>query len=111
MQPQLQRLEGLAGDDDFAVEDEAIGLQPGQPGGDLREEAAERLLVLRLQIDAVAVAEGEAAEAVVFRFVEPALAARQLVDRLGLHRLRAERDRQRHGSGSRLRGLLEERCS
>ena len=73
MQAQLQRLEGLAGDDDLAVEDEAIGLQPSQPGGDLREEPVERLLVFRLQIDAVAVAEGEAAEAVVFRLIEPAL--------------------------------------
>ena len=68
----------------------------GQAGDDFREEPVERLLFLGLQLDAIAVAEGEAAEAVIFRLVEPALAERQFVDRLGLHRLRGERDRQRH---------------
>ena len=86
MQPQLQGLEGLFGDDEFAVEDEAVGLQPGQSGGHLGEKAAQRFLVLGLQIDAIAVAEGETAKAVIFRLVEPTLAARKAIDRFGFHR-------------------------
>ena len=66
---------------------EAISLQSGEAGGDLREEAVERFLFLGLQINLVAVAEGEAAEAVIFRLVKPPLAAREVVNRLGFHRL------------------------
>jgi hypothetical protein len=48
MEAELQCFEGLAGDDEFAVEDEAISLQSGKAGGDLGEEAVERFLFLGL---------------------------------------------------------------
>jgi hypothetical protein len=50
-----------------------------------------RFLLLRLQADPVAVAMGETSEAVKFRFVEPVVATRQFVDRLGFHRLERRR--------------------
>ena len=95
MKPELQRFKGLAGNDDLPVQDETIGLQAGKAGGKLGEEAVQRFLLLRLQVDAVAVAEGKAPEAVIFGLVEPALAGRQFVNRLGLHRLQREREEQR----------------
>ena len=68
------------------------GLQSGKASDNLREEAVERFLFLGLQIDLVAVAEGEAAKAVIFGLVEPPLAARQIIDRLGFHRLQRQRN-------------------
>ena len=92
MKAQLQCLEGLAGDDEFAVQDKAISLQSGEASDDLREETVERPLLLGLQINLVAVAKGKTAKAVIFGFVEPALAAREVIDRFGFHRLKRQRN-------------------
>ena len=87
MEAQLQRFEGLARDDEFAVQDKPLSLQSGKASDHLREEAVERFLFLGLQIDFVAIAKGEAAEAVIFGLVEPPLTARQIIYRLRFHRL------------------------
>jgi hypothetical protein len=49
------------------IRDEVLSLQSDGAGDNLREEPVERFLLLGLEIDLVAVPEGEAAEAVIFR--------------------------------------------
>ncbi len=58
-------VEGEVGNE-FTVQDKPLGLQSGEAGGDLREEAVERFLFLGLQINLVAVAISEAAELYVY---------------------------------------------
>ena len=67
----------VAGDDDLAVEDAALGQGGPQRVGQLREVAVERLEVARLGEDLVAVAEHEGAEAVPLGLVQPAVAVGQ----------------------------------
>ena len=68
--------------------------------GQLGEVAVERLEVAALDVDLVAVAEDERAEAVPLRLEQPAVAGRQAVGRLGEHRL----ERGLEGQAHRLRG-------
>ena len=65
------------------------------PLGDLGEVALERLLVLRLQVDAAGAPMCEAAEAIVLRLVLPARSRWEFVDSFGLHRREIERQRGR----------------
>ena len=74
-------------DDDLAVEHAALGKRRLERGGELREVAIERLQVARLDVDLVAVAEDEGAEAVPLRFEQPAVVGWQVVGGLGEHRL------------------------
>ena len=79
MQTQLQRLEGEAAldrDDDLAVEHELSGGKRRDRGRDIGEIAAEGLARFRAQFDGFAIPEGQAAEAVPFRFVPPMFAFR-----------------------------------
>ena len=72
MLAQLQRVEveaALVGDDELAVEHDPIGQLFEQRLAQLGEVAQQRLLVARLQIEVVAVAEHDAAEAVPLRLV------------------------------------------
>ena len=79
MKSQLEGFERLTRNDEFAVYDKAFSLQSGEAGDHLREEAVERPLVLGLEIDLVAVAECQAAEAVIFRLIKPLSVRRQAI--------------------------------
>jgi hypothetical protein len=86
MQPVLEGVELLvavaAEDDQLPVEDVAA---LGEV--DLGEVPAERLGAARLEIDLVAVDEGEGTEAVVLGLVDPVLTLRKLLSREGELRL------------------------
>ena len=86
MQPHLQRVELGAVDDQLAIHDEMRDAQRGDVRRHLREKARQWTLAARLQGYVAAVAEHQAAEAIVFRFVAPAGFLRQRIDRFGLHR-------------------------
>src|SRR5204862_3899598 len=88
MQSHLQGIEletFVADDDDLAVEDAALWQLRLQRWNKLREVAIERSLVATLDVDLVAIAEEERAEAVPLRLEDPAFAGRQLADSLGQH--------------------------
>jgi hypothetical protein len=89
VQAQHQRVEvevlGVAREQ-FAVENEALRREPLQRLDDLREVARERPLVAAAQVDLVAVAEGQAAEAVPLWLVD-VVTGRQLARELPEHRL------------------------
>ena len=51
MQPQLQRFERAAWDHKLAIQHQTGLGERGETGGNLREVALQRLLVLRLQVD------------------------------------------------------------
>ena len=90
MKPRLQRLEikRLAdGDDEFAVEQEIVGVDGRDGGRDFGEEAVERLAGFGEELDVATVLMGEAAKAIPFGLELPAIVFRQLADKLGLHRL------------------------
>jgi hypothetical protein len=74
------------------VDNEAIGFQPREAGGNFREKAVERFLLPGLEVYLVAVAKSETAEAVILGLEQPAFAAREIIDRFGLHRLQREGD-------------------
>src|SRR5689334_6843976 len=97
MQAKLQRIERLIGDDQLAVEDEALDGQVARRVDDLGEVAPEGTLAARLQFYCVGVAEQDAAEAVVFRLEQPAVTCRQIINRNGFHRLEREGDIKGHG--------------
>ena len=88
-------------DHDLAVEHEPGRRNAAHGFDDLGEVSAEALARLRPQLDAVAVAEGEAAEAVPLRLVRPLVAPGDLLDQSGQHRLERDRNGQRHSSASR----------
>ena len=72
MLAQLQRVEvetALVRDDELTVEHDPIGQLLEQAVAQLGEVAQQRLLVARLQVELVAVAEHDAAEAVPLRLV------------------------------------------
>lgn len=64
------------GDDEFAVDDEARRAERAKVCDDFGKVPFERTAGFRLQPHVVAIAERKAAKAVPFRFVLPALAAR-----------------------------------
>src|SRR5207253_10503807 len=73
------------GGDDLAVEHESLGRDGEQRLHELREVARERPVVAAPQVDGVAAAEREAAEAVPLRLVE-VVADRELTGELAVHR-------------------------
>ena len=75
------------------------GVSPARPAATSGKEPVQRLLFLRLQLDVIAVPEGEAPKTVIFGLVEPLLAKWQFLRRFGFHRL--ERQRDRRGKGLR----------
>ena len=98
MLAQLQRVEveaALVRDDELAVEHDPVGELLEQRLAQLGEVAQQRLLVARLQIEVVAVAEHDAAEAVPLRLVRHLARRRHLAGELGEHRL----ERRAHGKG------------
>ena len=98
MLTQLQRVEveaAFVGDDELAVEHDPVGELFEQRLAQLGEVAQQRLLVARLEIEVVAVAEHDAAEAVPLRLVADVARRRQLTRELGEHRL----ERRTHGKG------------
>src|SRR5215472_16185403 len=92
----VERELSLDGDDQLAVQDEARRLNGPEVIHHLREVARQRLAGLRLQQDLVAVAEGDAAEAVPFRLVEPLASHRQLGHEFGFHRREGRPEGQAH---------------
>src|SRR2546421_3651814 len=76
----------LGGDHDLAVEHRALGERAAQLLDELGEVPVERALVAAAELDLVAVAEHDAAEAVPLRLVEHPVAGRELADELGQHR-------------------------
>jgi hypothetical protein len=96
-----QRLEVelVAGrDDDLRVHHAALRQLLLHRGHDLGEVAGHRPLVAAAQLDLVAVAEDDAAEAVPLRLVEEAGAGGHVLHRLGQHR----GHRRHHGQVHRL---------
>ncbi len=87
----------VAPDDDFAVEHEAGRRQRNQRLDKLGKVAGKGLTALGLQRHHLRVSEGQAAEAVPFRLIEPAVAPGERRPRLCLHRGIRWRDRQRQG--------------
>jgi hypothetical protein len=71
--------------DDLAVEHELFLLQCARRVGDFGKVARQRLAGLRLNVDVVAVAEDDGAEAVPLRLELPRLAGGDLVDALRFH--------------------------
>jgi hypothetical protein len=101
VQAELQALEGAVHNDELAIEYEVVLGDLLDAAGDLRKVSLERLLVLRLQVDAAAAPMREAAEAVVLRLVLPPRSHGELVDGLRLHWRQIERQlglRSTHGS-------------
>jgi hypothetical protein len=95
----LQRVEvesAFVRDDQLTVEDNAVGQLFEQRFAQLREVAQQRLVVPALQIEIVAVAEHDAAEAVPLRFVGDFARRRQLTRQLREHRVERWMQRQRH---------------
>src|SRR5262249_9526709 len=100
MLAQLERVEvdaARVGDDELAVEHDALGQLRQERFAQLREVAQQRLLVARLEGEVVAVAEHDAAKAVPLRLVEDiGTFGRELARELGKHRLERRLYRQRH---------------
>jgi hypothetical protein len=93
---QRREVELARGDQhDLAIQREPRLGERAEPGDELREVARERPAVPAPQLDVVAVAEREAAEAVPLRLV-PEAPARQLAHEPREHRLHRDRDRERH---------------
>ena len=86
----------LGGDHDLAVQHRSLGQRAPQLLDELGEVPVERALVPAAELDLVAVAEHDAAEAVPLRFVEQPVAGRQLANELREHRRDRRRDRERH---------------
>ena len=101
MDPLQQRVEVEAaavavGHHDLAVDDAPVGQSLEERLEQLGEVAVERPLVAAGELDLVAVAEHDAAEAVPLRLVQPPVAGRDLAGELRQHRLDRRGQRQRH---------------
>jgi hypothetical protein len=99
MQPQLERIEverRALRDHELAVEHAALRQLCQEDVDDLGEVSIQRLLVAALDEDLVPVAEHEDAEAVPLRLEDPLVAAGQLADALGEHRVHRRIDREVH---------------
>jgi hypothetical protein len=96
MLTQLERVEvepAFVGDDELAVEDDALRKLLQHRLAQLREVAQQRALVARLQVELVAGAEHDAAETVPLRFVRHVAAGRELARELREHRFERRHDR------------------
>src|SRR3954451_8105770 len=94
---EVELLDAVDDHDQLAVEDDPVLRQGEDVGDDLGEVAVHRLAVAALEVDVVAVAEHDRAEAVPLRLEAPAVAVRQLLRRAG--ELRLDRGLQREGHG------------
>ena len=92
----VERQPAVHRDDDLAVEHESAGAEAGEHLLHVGEITRERLARLGLEPDGIAVAEGEAAEAVPFRLEEPVRTSGELVGRLRLHRFEGKAEREAH---------------
>src|SRR5580698_9847425 len=89
MNPLQKRVEGeiaVKGNDDFTIENETRGADGAKCGDEFGKIAREELTTFRFEVDAVAIAKRDAAEAVPLRFVMPVRARRQLGSGIGFHR-------------------------
>jgi hypothetical protein len=91
MQAQLQRFEGVAGQEDLSIQYEPVLRHPRNRLGQFREKALQGLLALRLKLHIRSLAEGKAAEAIDLRLEDPLGALGKLWCHLGLHRLQVGR--------------------
>ena len=90
MEPHLERVEIQAvgrRDDDLAVQHAALGQACQQRVVQLGKVAVEGTQVAALDEDLSPAAEDDRAEAVPFRLIQPPIASRELVRKLGQHRL------------------------
>jgi len=90
-------------DDQLTIEHEAPRIEGTDRRLHLGKVARQALAGPRLQLDVRAVPQRQAAKAVPFGLVLPALIARQLIDEPRLHRLEVPRDRGGSTSGCRHR--------
>src|SRR6266550_819337 len=100
MDPLEQRVERERipfGNNEFAVEDEPRRVDRQERLDDFRKVPRQWLAALGAELDLVAVAKGEAAEAVPLRFVLPLAAGRQVGDEPRVHRFERSADRKGHG--------------
>jgi hypothetical protein len=96
MQPQLKCLERLFADDDLSVEHKPADRQRSQYVLEFGKIPVQRLLVTRLQVHCIAIAERYTAKAVPLWLELPSRAGRQAVDRHGFHRLERKGDIEAH---------------
>ena len=88
MKTKLELVEGKATadrDNQFAVDDELSCFDRAKRFDHIGEIAGKRLSGFRLQINFVAVAKGDAAKPVPFRFVLPLASDGNFIDRLRFH--------------------------
>src|SRR5690349_5617507 len=83
--------------DELAVQYEALGLELMRGGGDLGKIPRQRALRLGLQLDLIAIAKQQAAEAIPFWLVLPLRPDGHFIDERRLHRSEGRPDRQRYG--------------
>jgi hypothetical protein len=89
VQPELERIEiegAVSCNDDFAIENRAVGQLRAQRVEQLGKVAVKRLLVAALDQDLAAVAKDQRAKAVPLGLEDPALARRQRIDSFREHR-------------------------
>src|SRR5512132_296175 len=91
----------LGGDHDLAVQHRALGQRATEVLDELGEVPVERALVAAPELDLVAVAEHDAAEAIPLRLVEQPVAGREIANELREHRRHRRRDRERHARAAR----------
>ncbi len=96
LEQRVERDRGAGRHDELAVEHEATRVEGPEVLDHLGEVALQRLARLRLQLDVVAVAEGETAEAVPLGLVLPLAGDRQRGHGARLHRRERRMDRKRH---------------
>ena len=100
MQAEREEVEvecAVVGDDDLAVEDAALGELGAERVEEVGEVAIEWLGVAALEVDVVAVAEDESAEAVPLGLEAPVAGGGDGVDALGEHGEERRREGERHG--------------
>ena len=93
---EVEPVTARVGDDDLAVDDAALGQRVAERIEELGEVAAERTQLAGDQLQLVAVAEHDAAEAVPLRLEQPAVAVGDRPCQLRQHRLDRRLDRQVH---------------
>src|SRR5476649_1103253 len=105
MLAQLERIEiepAFTGDDELTVEHTPFGQLRAQRSAQLGEVPQQRLRVPALEVEVVAVAEHDAAEAVPLRLEDDVARRRQIARELGQHRLERRSDRKAHAPPVRI---------
>src|SRR5690349_19818464 len=89
--------------DNFPIEDESLRLQRSKRRNQLRKIAMQRLAGFGLEMDFIAIAKCDAAEAVPLRLVEPVCSGRDRLDESRFHGSKWRMDGKIHSSDSSLK--------